>query len=95
MNATCANVSMTGFEICTLFIYVVSYRITDEYDCLHNNVPTNPNKLAKKLTKNKQTNSKVVENLPVTNTHVVTLDPQVRPEPQRISTTNQRAADWG
>ena len=42
---------MTGFEICTLLMRVVSHKITDEYDCLHNSVPTDPKKYAKELTK--------------------------------------------
>ena len=51
MDVTRANVSMTGFEMCTLLMRVVSHEIADEYECLHDVVPTNPKQLVKELTK--------------------------------------------
>ena len=51
MDVPIANVSMTGIEMCTLLRCVVSYKITEEYHCLHAIVPSNPNKLVKELTK--------------------------------------------
>jgi hypothetical protein len=51
MDVTRANVSMTGFEMCTLLMRVISHEIADEYDCLHDSVPTDPKKLVKELTK--------------------------------------------
>ena len=53
MNVTRANISMTGFESCTLLVRVVSHNIADEYDCLQISVSTNPKKLVKELMKNK------------------------------------------
>ena len=47
MDITRANVSMTGFEMGTLRMRVVSRNISDEYDCLHHSVPTDPKKLFK------------------------------------------------
>ena len=50
---------MTGFEMCTLLMCVVSHKITDEYDWLYNSYSTNQKKLVKELTKieNKLKNS--------------------------------------
>ena len=50
MDVPAANVSMTGFEMCTLLMHVVSGEIADEYDCLHDSVLTNTEKLVKELT---------------------------------------------
>ena len=44
VDVTRANGSMTGFEMCTLLMHVVSHEIADEYDCLHDSVPTDPKK---------------------------------------------------
>ena len=51
MDVTCTNVSMTGFEMCTLLMRMVSDKIADEYNFLQNSVPTDPKKLVKELTK--------------------------------------------
>jgi hypothetical protein len=45
------NVSMTPFAVCGLLMRNVSVQIEDEYNCLHNVVPTNPKKLVEQLTK--------------------------------------------
>jgi hypothetical protein len=50
-DVTRANVSMTNFGMCTLLMRVVSDEIADEYDFLHDSVPTDPKKLVKELTK--------------------------------------------
>ena len=59
MDVPATNVSMTGFEMCTLLVLVVSDTIADEYTYLHYSVPTQPKKLVKELTKieNKLKNS--------------------------------------
>ncbi len=46
-----ANVSMTPFEMCRLLMRNTSVRMEDEYNCLHNNVPTDPKMLVDQLTK--------------------------------------------
>ena len=51
MGVPTANVSMTGFEICTLLMCVVSGKIVDKYNYLHNSVPTDLKKMVKELTK--------------------------------------------
>ena len=51
MDVPAANVNMTGFEMCTLLMRMVSDKIADEYNCLHNSVSTNTKKLVKERTK--------------------------------------------
>ena len=66
MDVTRANVSMTGFEMCTLLMRVVSHEIAAEYDCLHDSMPTDPKKMVKELTKLEtrlKTSSKAVSDL--------------------------------
>ena len=50
MDVPAANVSMTGFEMCTLLMHVVTDELVDKYDCSHDCVPTDPKKLVKELT---------------------------------------------
>jgi hypothetical protein len=46
-----ANVCMTSFEMCRFLMRNVTVRMEDEYNCLHNNVPTDPKTLVEQLTK--------------------------------------------
>ena len=45
------NVSMTPFAMCGLLMRNVSVQIEDEYNCLHNTVPTDPKLLVEQLTR--------------------------------------------
>ena len=45
------NVLMTPFAICNLLIRNVTPKMEDEYNCLYDTVPTDPNRLVEKLTK--------------------------------------------
>ena len=45
------NVSMTPFAMCNLLMRNVSPKMEDEYNCLHDTVPTDPKKLVEQLTK--------------------------------------------
>ena len=46
-----ANVSMTDFEMCNLLMRNVTAKMEDEYNCLHDTVPTDPKLLVEQLTK--------------------------------------------
>jgi len=50
-EVTRANVSMTGFEMCTLLMRLVTDEVAEEYDVLHPKVPIDPKKLVKELEK--------------------------------------------
>ena len=50
-EVTRANVKMTGFEMCTLLMRLVTEEVADEYDVLHTTVPIDPKKLVKELEK--------------------------------------------
>ena len=56
---------MAVFGMCRLLMCVVSDKIIDGYNCLHDFVPTNPNKLVKELIKieNKLESNKYVASL--------------------------------
>jgi hypothetical protein len=45
------NVSMTPFAMCNLLMRNVTPKMEDEYNCLHDTVPTDPKKLVEQLTK--------------------------------------------
>ena len=42
---------MTSFEMCRFLMRNVTVCMEDEYNCLHNNVPTDPKTLVDQLTK--------------------------------------------
>ena len=46
-----SNVSMSPFEMCNLLMRNVTPKMEDEYNCLHDTVPTDPKKLVEQLTK--------------------------------------------
>jgi len=46
-----ANVQLSPFAMCSLIMRNVSVQMEDEYNCIHNTVPTNPKKLVEQLTK--------------------------------------------
>jgi len=57
------NISMSPFAMCGLLMRNVTVQIEDEYNCLHNVVPTNPKKLVEQLTKiETKLNSNVTSN---------------------------------
>ena len=51
---TRANISMTGFETCTLLIRLVTDKVLDKYDIFYHTVPTDPEKFVKELEKIEQ-----------------------------------------
>ena len=46
-----SNVSMTPFAMCNLLMRNVHPKMEDEYNCLHDTVPTDPKKLVEQLTR--------------------------------------------
>jgi len=46
-----SNVSMSPFHMCNLLMRNVTPKMEDEYNCLHDTVPTDPKKLVEQLTK--------------------------------------------
>jgi hypothetical protein len=46
-----SNVSMTPFAMCNLLMRNVTPKMEDEYNCLHDTVPTDPKKLVDQLTR--------------------------------------------
>ena len=58
------NVSMSPFAMCGLLMRNVSVQVEDEYNCLHNIVPTNPKQLVEQLTKIKTKLGSVATHVP-------------------------------
>ena len=93
-DVTRANMSMTELEMCTSLTRLISDRIADEYNCLHDSVPTNPKKLAKELSKIK--NKLKITKLLLTSKHLVRSDlPMTSVPPTKTNNIGKKSATDG
>jgi len=84
------NVSMSPFAMCGLLMRNVSVQIEDEYNCLHNIVPTNPKKLVEQLTKIETKLGSVAPHVPKPNDRRKQSESQPG-DPQRSRRETKRA----